>query len=265
MSDSRQTEPGLLGPRYSQATTVKAEDRLIVALDVSSATAAHKTVEALGGLAPTVKVGSQLFVAEGPSLVSELVAAGKRVFLDLKFHDIPNTVAGGVRSAVELGVSMLTVHAAGGSAMLRAAVEAARQAPKPPLVLAVTVLTSLSDADLQEIGVAGRTRDHALVLATLAQNCGCDGVVASPHEARIIRQDLGSGFVVVTPGIRPAGSGKGDQSRVNTPAEAMAAGADYLVVGRPITEAADPRRAAEEIIKEIQRSRAHPSDRAADP
>jgi len=136
--------------------------------------------------------------------------------------------------------------------MLRAAVEAARQAAKPPIVLAVTVLTSLSDADLQETGVAGRTRDHALVLATLAQNCGCNGVVASPHEARIVRQDLGAGFVIVTPGIRPADSAKSDQSRVNTPAEAIAAGADYLVVGRPITEAADPRRAAEEIVREIQ-------------
>jgi len=136
--------------------------------------------------------------------------------------------------------------------MLRAAMEAARQASKPPIVLAVTVLTSLSDADLQEIGVAGRTRGHALVLATLAQNCGCNGVVASPHEARIIRQDLGAGFVIVTPGIRPAGSGKGDQSRVNTPAEAIAAGADYVVVGRPITAAADSRRAAEAIVAEIQ-------------
>ena len=135
--------------------------------------------------------------------------------------------------------------------MLRAAVETARQSSTPPLVLAVTVLTSLSDADLQETGVTGRTQDQALVLATLAQNCGCDGVVASPHEARIIRKDLGAGFAIVTPGIRPTGSAKGDQSRVNTPAEAIAAGADYLVVGRPITEAGDPRRAAEEIVSEI--------------
>ena len=184
-------------------------------------------------------------------MVRGLVAAGKKVFLDLKFHDIPNTVAGGVRSAAALGASLLTVHAAGGSAMLRAAVDAARQASKPPLVLAVTVLTSLSDADLPEIGIARRTRDQALILATLAHKCGCDGIVASPLEARAIRQDLGAGFVIVTPGIRPAGSGKGDQSRVNTPGEAIAAGADYLVVGRPITEAADPRRAAEEIVREI--------------
>ena len=136
--------------------------------------------------------------------------------------------------------------------MLRAAMEAARQAPKPPIVLAVTVLTSLSDTDLQETGVAGRSRDHALVLATLAQNCGCDGVVASPHEATLIRQDLGAGLVIVTPGIRPAGSAKGDQARVKTPAEAIAAGADYLVVGRPVTEAANPQRAAEAIVAEIR-------------
>jgi orotidine-5'-phosphate decarboxylase len=231
---------------------MRPEDRLIVALDVSSAAEAIKVVKTLGATVSTYKIGTQLFTAEGPGVVEELLKSGKKVFLDLKFHDIPNTVAGGVRSAAAMGVSMLTVHAAGGSAMLRAAMEAARQALKPPMVLAVTVLTSLSDADLQETGVAGRTRDHALVLATLAQNCGCNGVVASPHEARTIRQDLGAGFVIVTPGIRPAGSGKGDQSRVNTPADAIAAGADYLVVGRPITGAADPRRAAEAIVAEIQ-------------
>lgn len=231
---------------------MRPEDRLIVALDVSSAAEARKIVQALGTVVSTYKVGNQLFTAEGPGVVRELVGSGKKVFLDLKFHDIPNTVAGGVRSAVALGASMLTIHAAGGSAMLRVATEAAQQASKPPLILAVTVLTSLSDADLRAVGVAKQTRDHALVLATLARNCGCDGVVASPHEARIIRQNLGAGFVIVTPGVRPAGSAKGDQSRVNTPAMAIAAGADYLVVGRPITEAESPRRAAEEIIKEIE-------------
>ena len=230
---------------------MRPEDRLIVALDVSSAVEAQKIVQTLGPAVSTYKVGNQLFTAEGPGVVRELVGSGKKVFLDLKFHDIPNTVAGGVRSAVALGVSMLTVHAAGGSAMLRAAVDAAKRAAKPPIVLAVTVLTSLSDAGLREIGVAERTLDHALALATLARNCGCDGVVASPHEARVIRQNLGAGFVIVAPGIRPAGSSQGDQSRVNTPAEAIGAGADYLVVGRPITEAADSRQAAEGIMKEI--------------
>ncbi len=231
---------------------MRPEDRLIVALDVSSAAEAQKIVQALGAAVSTYKVGNQLFTAEGPGVVGELVDSGKKVFLDLKFHDIPNTVAGGVRSAAALGVSMLTVHAAGGSAMLRAAMEAARQAPKPPLVLAVTVLTSMSDADLQETGLAARAADHALVLATLARNCGCDGIVASPHEASVIRRDLGTGFVIVTPGIRPAGSAKGDQARVNTPAEAIAAGADYLVVGRPITEAKDPAQAARQIVNEIR-------------
>jgi orotidine-5'-phosphate decarboxylase len=230
---------------------MRPEDRLIVALDVSSAAEAQKIVQALGPAVSTYKVGNQLFTAEGPGVVRELVGTGKKVFLDLKFHDIPNTVAGGVRSAAALGVSMLTVHAAGGSAMLRAAVDAAKQAPKPPIILAVTVLTSLCDADLQQTGVAGRTLDHALVLATLARNCGCDGVVASPHEARAIRQNLGAGLVIVTPGIRPAGSGKGDQSRVNAPAEAIAAGADYLVVGRPITKAENPAQAAQQILREI--------------
>jgi len=230
---------------------MRPEDRLIVALDVSSAAEARKVVERLGAAVSTYKVGTQLFTVEGPGIVRELVDSGKKVFLDLKFHDIPNTVAGGVRSAAAIGVSMLTVHAAGGPAMLRGAMEAARQAPKPLMVLAVTVLTSLSDADLQETGVAGRIQDHALVLAKLAQKCGCDGIVASPHEARIIRQDLGAGLVIVTPGIRPAGAAKGDQSRVNTPGEAIAAGADYLVVGRPITEAENPAQAAEKIIREI--------------
>ena len=230
---------------------MRPEDRLIVALDVSSAGEAQKIVQALGTAVSTYKVGNQLFTAEGQGVVRELVGSGKKVFLDLKFHDIPNTVAGGVRSATALGASMLTVHAAGGSAMLRAAVDAAKLAAKPPIVLAVTVLTSLSDADLQETGVAERTLDYALTLATLARNCGCDGVVASPHEALVIRQNLGAGFVIVTPGIRPAGSGQGDQSRVNTPTEAIAAGADYLVVGRPITKAENPAQAAQQILREI--------------
>jgi len=231
---------------------MRPEDRLIVALDVSAAAEARKIVQALGAVVSTYKVGNQLFTAEGPEVVRELVGSGKKVFLDLKFHDIPNTVAGGVRSAAALGISMLTVHAAGGSAMLRAAVDAAKQAPKPPLVLAVTVLTSLSDAGLHETGIASRAVEHALILATLAQDCGCDGVVASPHEARIIRQDLGAGFVIVTPGIRPAGTAKSDQARVNTPAEAIAAGSDYLVVGRPIIEAENPRPAAEQVLRQIE-------------
>jgi orotidine-5'-phosphate decarboxylase len=230
---------------------MRAEDCLIVALDVSSASEAQEIVRDLGSLIATYKVGHQLFTAEGPAVVRHLVSSGKKVFLDLKFHDIPNTVAGAVRSAAALGAAMLTVHAAGGSAMLRAAVDAARQASRAPAILAVTVLTSLSDTDLQETGISGRARDQALVLATLARSCGCDGIVASPNEARLIRQDLGTGFVIVTPGIRPAGSAQADQARVATPAEALASGADYLVVGRPITHATDREKAARQILKEI--------------
>jgi orotidine-5'-phosphate decarboxylase len=230
-------------------------DRLIVALDVASAAQAKRLVGAIGEAAGTYKVGKQLFTAEGPQVVRDLVASGRKVFLDLKFHDIPNTVAAAVRAAAELSVGMLTVHASGGSAMLRAATEAARQVPGKPLVLAVTVLTSLKDADLREIGVVGRVVDHALVLANLAQNSGCGGVVASPHEVAQLRKSLGTDLVIVTPGVRPAGAEKGDQARVATPAEAILAGADYIVVGRPITGAKDPAMAAFAIVEEIGKAR----------
>jgi orotidine-5'-phosphate decarboxylase len=228
-----------------------ARDRLIVALDFPTAAEARRTVAALGETVSTYKVGKQLFVAEGPQLVRELVGAGHRVFLDLKFHDIPNTVAGAVRSAAALGVSMLTVHASGGSAMLRAAVKAAAEAKHPPMVLAVTVLTSLSDQDLQETGISGRVADQVLRLADLARDAGCGGIVASAHEARQIRQALGAGFAIVTPGVRPSGSAKADQARVVTPHEAVAAGATHIVVGRPITEAADPAETARRILAEL--------------
>src|SRR5689334_9766151 len=205
-------------------------DRLIVALDVSSASEVQRIVTAVGGSATTFKVGKQLFTAEGPQIVRDLVASGRRVFLDLKFHDIPNTVAGAVASAAQLGVSMLTVHASGGSKMLKAAIEAA--GPSGPMILAVTVLTSLNDQDLTEIGVSGRASDQVLRLAGLALVCGCPGIVASPGEAAQIRRELGTGFAVVTPGIRPSGSDVGDQARVATPADAIRAGATHLVVGR---------------------------------
>ena len=229
-------------------------DRLIVALDVGSATEARRIVGAIGEAVTTFKVGKQLFTAEGPQVVRDLVASGRKVFLDLKYHDIPNTVETAVGAAAGLGVSMLSVHASGGKAMLRAAAEAARAVRNPPLVLAVTVLTSLSEADLQEIGVAGRAMDQVLRLAALAQTAGCGGVVASPHEVRQLRQSLGTGFVIVTPAVRPAGADKGDQARVATPADAIAAGADYIVVGRPITQAPDPSAAARQIVEEIARA-----------
>jgi orotidine-5'-phosphate decarboxylase len=226
-----------------------ARERLIVALDVATAAEAQRLTSQIGDSAGIFKVGKQLFTAEGPQVVRDLVASGRQVFLDLKFHDISNTVAGAVASAAALGVSMLTVHASGGSKMLKAAVEAAAGGPK---VIAVTVLTSLSNEDLGEIGVAGRVRDQVLRLASLALGSGCQGVVASPNEVSEIRRELGTGFDIVTPGVRPAGSAKGDQARVATPAEAIFAGATYLVVGRPITGADDPAAAAKAVLKEIE-------------
>jgi orotidine-5'-phosphate decarboxylase len=235
----------------SPATKMRPEDRLIVALDVSTIAEAQRIVAAVGTSATTYKVGKQLFVAEGPRAVSELISSGHKVFLDLKFHDIPNTVAGAVKTAAELGVSMLTVHAGGGSKMLRAAVEAAAASQAKPLVLAVTVLTSMGPEDLQEVGVSGRPLDQVLRLASLARAAGCGGVVASPEEVAELRRELGEGFAIVTPGVRPAGAAKGDQTRVATPAEAIKAGATYLVVGRPITAAADSAKAAKDILAEI--------------
>jgi orotidine-5'-phosphate decarboxylase len=227
-------------------------DRLIVALDVSSAEHARRVVQNLGEAVATYKVGKQLFTAEGPGIVCDLVSSGRKVFLDLKFHDIPNTVAAAVRAAAELRVSMLTVHASGGSKMLKAAVEAANQSATKPMILGVTVLTSLSDADLHEIGVSGNVLSQVLRLGSLARSAGCQGLVASAHEARELRRELGYGFEIVTPGVRPVGAAIGDQARVLTPAEAIAAGATRIVVGRPVVEAADPARAAREMFDEIE-------------
>jgi len=229
-----------------------AKDRLIVALDVPNAAQARQIVQTLGETVTTYKVGKQLFTAEGPQVVRDLVSSGRKVFLDLKFHDIPNTVAEAVRSAASLGVTMLNVHASGGSKMMRAAVEAATQSATKPLVLAVTVLTSLSDADMQEIGVSGSVRTQVLRLATLARNAGCGGIIASAQEAGALRRELGEGFAIVVLGIRPAGADIGDQARVMTPREAIAAGATYLGVGRPIYQAADPAKAAREILTEME-------------
>ncbi len=227
-----------------------ARERLIVALDVSNAAQARSLVTELGDCVSLFKVGKQLFTAEGPAVVRDLVASGRKVFLDLKFHDIPNTVAEAVRAAARLGASMLTVHASGGAKMLRAATDAAGRGG--PMVLGVTVLTSLDDSDLQEIGVSGRVLDQVLRLAALVRSNGCGGVVASPNEVRAIRQTLGSGFAIVTPGIRPAGQSAGDQARVATAADAIRAGATHLVVGRPIAAAPDPAAAARAISQEIE-------------
>jgi orotidine-5'-phosphate decarboxylase len=227
-------------------------ERLIVALDVSSAGAAQALVERVGDAAGIYKVGLQLFTAAGPSFVRELVQSGRRVFLDLKLHDIPNTVSHAVKNAVDLGVHMLTVHASGGTAMLRAATEAAGGKLN---VLAVTVLTSLNDQDMDETGIAGRVTDQALRMAVLAQNSGCQGIVSSPREALLIRKSLGEGFAIVTPGIRPAGVASNDQQRTATPAQAIANGASHIVVGRPITHASDPAQAARAIISEMEQAR----------
>ena len=232
------------------AGRIDPRQRLIVALDVSTATAAQKIVTAVGDSALTYKVGMQLYTAEGPQVVRDLVASGRRVFLDLKYHDIPNTVGAAVREAAQLGVSMLTVHAAGGSKMLRAGVDAASTTPGL-MVLAVTVLTSMDESDLQEIGVSGTVADSVIRLATIALASGCQGVVTSAREAASLRAELGNDFAIVTPGVRPAGMGHGDQVRVVTPAEAVAAGASHIVVGRPITEAADPAAAARAILGQI--------------
>jgi len=227
-------------------------ERLIIALDVSSAAAARKIVAAVGESGSFYKVGKQLFTAEGPQVVRDLVTSGKRVFLDLKYHDIPNTVGAAVAEAGKLGVTMLTVHASGGGKMLQAAVASANASSSRPMILGVTVLTSLGDHDLETIGILGGVTSEVLRLGALAITSGCGGIVASAREASELRKELGTDFAIVTPGVRPAGAGHGDQVRVVTPSEAMASGSTHIVVGRPITEAADPCAETREILAEIE-------------
>lgn len=234
----------------SSYRNVDPRDRLIVALDVSSAAAAQKIVAAVGDSALTYKVGMQLYTAEGPHVVRDLVASGRRVFLDLKYHDIPNSVGSAVAEAAKLGVSMLTVHAAGSGKMLRAAVESAKARPEL-MILAVTVLTSMDVQDLEKIGIRGSVEDSVVRLATIALANGCQGIVTSAREASTVRAELGHNFAIITPGVRPSGTDIGDQVRVVTPAEAIAAGASHIVVGRPITEAADPATEARAILGQI--------------
>jgi len=231
---------------------------LLVALDVDGADRALAIAEQVGGVAGGLKVGSRLFTIAGPDLVRRLVDSGARVFLDLKFHDIPNTVAQAVDAAVRTGAWMINVHASGGPAMMQAATRAAADAAAatgvpPPLVIGVTVLTSMDEQTLMQTGVTRPLVDHVLALARMAQSAGLHGVVASPQETSAIRQACGPDFAIVTPGIRGASAGqeKNDQSRTLGPAEAVKAGATYIVVGRPIIAAPDPRGAAQAIVEEL--------------
>jgi orotidine-5'-phosphate decarboxylase len=237
------------------------QSKIIVALDFADASSALALVGRLDPALCRLKVGKELFTAAGPDLVRALVARGFEVFLDLKFHDIPNTVAAACRAAAGLGVWMMNVHASGGRRMMTAAQEALAGLPpleragdKPirPLLIAVTVLTSMSAEDLGEVGVSDAPADQVLRLARLTQDCNLDGVVCSAQEATLLRADLGAAFRLVTPGIRPAGAEAGDQRRVMTPVEALRAGATDLVIGRPITAAADPLAALKQIQSEIQ-------------
>ncbi len=228
-----------------------AHDRLIVALDVETPLEAEALVARLVGSVGLFKVGSQLFTAAGPAFVRSLVDRGEKVFLDLKYHDIPNSVSRAVGAASALGVSLLTVHGLGGREMLQAAVGACSAGTR---LLAITLLTSHRDESLGQLGIGGSVREEVQRLALLARDSGVDGVVASPHEVEPVRAACGPGFLIVTPGVRPVGSHHADQARAATPAFALAAGADYLVVGRPITQAKDPRAAAEAIASELERA-----------
>ena len=239
---ARPTEP---------ARMVEARKRLIVALDVSSSEAAELMVKQLDGACQWFKVGLELFAAAGPAVIAALRARGHSVFLDLKFHDIPNTVAGAVRSAAGLGVGMMTVHAAGGPAMLAAARAALDGVADPPQLLAVTVLTSMDAAQLQATGVKRSPAEQVELLARMGWEAGIRGFVCSPQEVAAVRALTGAEGVLVVPGIRPAGADNGDQKRLATPADALCAGASYLVVGRPITQAPDPAKAAEAILQEM--------------
>jgi len=233
----------------------RAAEKLIVALDVPRRDRALLLADQLRGYAGVFKIGLELFSAQGPAVVRELVQLGGRVFLDLKLHDIPNTVRSAACELARLGASMMTVHASGGRAMMKAALEGARAgagAGPPPLVLGVTALTSLAEDDLADIGWHESSEVVVLRLASLARAAGLGGVVASQQEAASIRRNCGPGFAIVTPGIRPAEASRDDQARASTPEAAIRAGADFLVVGRPITQAADPAGAARAIVSQIE-------------
>ncbi|MBJ6363185.1 orotidine-5'-phosphate decarboxylase [Paenibacillus sp. GCM10012307] len=238
-------------------TREEAASRVMVALDYPNAEAAEGLLRELDGIPCFLKVGMQLYYAAGPSFIEGLKKRGYHIFLDLKMHDIPNTVKGGANSIAKLGVDVFNVHAAGGLKMMEAAVEGAELALagtglQRPLIIAVTQLTSTSQVVLnEEIGIEGTVEQAVVRYAQLTRQAGLDGVVASPQEVRLIKNACGQAFKTITPGIRPAGADIGDQSRIMTPRQALDAGTDYMVIGRPITSAADPRTALETIIKEL--------------
>jgi orotidine-5'-phosphate decarboxylase len=238
-------------PRALQGWSTAPQDRLIVALDVPSARLALDLVDRLEGACRWMKVGLELYCAAGNSLIDNLRKRGLHVFLDLKLHDIPNTVSGAIHTLSNTGASLLTVHAAGGHAMLSAAAEAAAARPDGPRLLAVTVLTSMDAGQLTGIGIAAPPAQQVLRLAQLAQDCGIDGLVCSSEEIESIRTSLGDRPFLVVPGIRPEGASHGDQRRVATPGAAIRRGASMLVVGRPITQAADPAQAAQAILADM--------------
>jgi orotidine-5'-phosphate decarboxylase len=252
--------PERLNPTFASAQTQilpvadtleASRERLIVALDVPDAPAAAALVNQLGGICTWFKVGMELFTATGPSVLEPILKAGHKVFLDLKFHDIPNTVAGAVRSAAGLGVHMLNVHALGGPAMLSAARAALQGLDNPPELLAVTMLTSMDQAQTAAVGLERSPAQQVEVLARMSLASGIRGFVCSAQEVATLRALTGTEGVLVIPGIRPAGAAIGDQSRIATPAEALRQGASYLVVGRPITQASNPAQAAQAILKEM--------------
>lgn len=228
------------------------KSKIIVSLDFAKAESALPLLEELDPFKCRVKVGKELFTSAGPRFIEELVKRDFDVFLDLKYHDIPNTVASACRVATDLGVWMLNVHASGGNRMLAAAREEIDRHSHQPLLIAVTVLTSLSDEDMHKIGFSLTVREQVLRLAAMARSEGLDGIVCSANEAQALRAELGDKFLLVTPGIRPEGSGSDDQRRVMTPASAITAGSDYLVIGRPITKASNPLQALLEISSEIE-------------
>ena len=228
-------------------------ERILVALDTTDVDRAKALALTLKGQVGGIKIGKEFFTAHGPQGVREVAGDGQPLFLDLKFHDIPNTVAGAIRSALRLKPLILNVHAAGGVAMMKAAAEAVAEAGTGrPLLIAVTVLTSLGDDDMADIGVGSSAAEQVARLAKLAQSSGLDGVVCSPREIELVRQACGADFKTVVPGIRPEWAAAGDQKRIMTPRQAVDAGADYLVIGRPITGADDPVAAAERIGEELK-------------